>query len=60
MIAGKMYLLSDKGQLLVAAVDGEFSEVARSDIGQGCYASPAFVDGRIYILGEENLYCISE
>ena len=60
IVAGKMYLLSDKGQLLVANVDSEFTEIARSTIGQGCYASPAFVKDCIYIRTVENLYCIGK
>ncbi len=60
IVNGKMYLLSDKGELLVATVGSEFKELARSSIGQKCYASPAFVRDCIYIRTVENLYCIGK
>ncbi len=36
----------------------EFQEIGRCELGEGSSACPAFMDGRIYIRGEENLYCI--
>ncbi len=36
----------------------EYKEIAVNELGESCYASPAFMDGRIYIRGVENLYCI--
>jgi hypothetical protein len=38
----------------------EFKELARRELGEDCHASPAFADGRIYIRGLENLYCIGQ
>ncbi len=60
IVAGNMYLLSEKGQLLVATTGSEFSEVVRSSIDQKCYATPAFTGGRIYIRTVENLFCIGK
>jgi len=56
--AGKLYLLSQEGAMYIAEVGPEYKEVAKSELGEQCHASPAFVDGRIYIRGTEHLYCI--
>ena len=61
VIAGdKMYLIEGEGKMIVATFDDGYKEVAVSEIGEVCLASPAFVDGRIYIRSKENLYCIGE
>ncbi|MCY2925236.1 MAG: PQQ-binding-like beta-propeller repeat protein [Planctomycetota bacterium] len=59
-LAGRgIYLLAEKGTLIVfQAGAGAYKELARSELGEDCPASPAFVDGRIYIRGKKNLYCI--
>ncbi|MCU0915641.1 MAG: PQQ-like beta-propeller repeat protein [Planctomycetes bacterium] len=58
-IAGdKLYLLSLKGVMHIAQVGPEYKELGRCELGEDCFASPAFVDGRIYIRGAKNLYCI--
>ena len=56
--AGKLYLLDAEGTMIIAAGGSEFKEIGRCELGEGCYASPAFMDGKIIIRGHENLYCI--
>jgi len=58
LVADKVYLLDEDGELIVFTSGDEYKEVARSKLGEKCYASPAFVDGRIFIRAEKNLYCI--
>jgi len=58
LAGNRLYLLSEKGIMSIAKVGSEYTEVAKSSLGEKCYASPAFADGRIYIRGVENLYCI--
>lgn len=58
-LAGRtLYLLSDKGIMLLLSAGPEYKEIKRSELGEKCFASPAFGDGRIYIRGEKNLYAI--
>ena len=60
-IAGdKLYILSTKGVMIIAGPQRQYTELTRSELAEDCFASPAFADGRIYIRGVENLYCISE
>jgi hypothetical protein len=53
-----MYLLNRKGVMFIAEVGAEYKELASCKLGENVYASPAFADGRIYIRGTKNLYCI--
>jgi len=60
LVGDKLYLLTENGVMIIAQVGPQYKELARRQLGEKCYASPAFVDGRIYIRGVENLYCISK
>jgi outer membrane protein assembly factor BamB len=44
--------------MIIAQAGRSYKEIGRCELGEDCYASPAFADGRIYIRGVENLYCI--
>ena len=60
LVGENLYLLSADGTLIVAQAGLEYKEVARSELGDTCHASPAFADGRIFIRGKKDLYCIGE
>lgn len=58
---GVVYLIGDEGKCWVVELgDEKCTEVAKAELGDKCVASPAFVRGRIYLRGEQNLYCIGE
>jgi len=54
----KMYLLSEKGVMYLVQTGSEYKELGRCELGEDCWASPAFADGRIYLRGLKTLYCI--
>lgn len=58
IVGDKIYLLSADGIMYIGWVGPEYKELAKCELGEKCHASPAFVDGRIYIRGLENLWCI--
>jgi outer membrane protein assembly factor BamB len=58
IVGDKLYLLSTSGKMIVAAAGRQFKKLVTSDIGEKCTATPAFVDGRIYLRGEKNLFCL--
>jgi outer membrane protein assembly factor BamB len=60
IVGGKLVMISEKGNLIVAEVGRAYKEILRSSLGEYCYASPAFADGRMYIRGKKNLYCIGK
>ena len=58
LVGGLLYLLTTDGTMIVAQAGLEYREVARSELNDTCRGSPAFADGRIFIRGDQNLYCI--
>jgi outer membrane protein assembly factor BamB len=56
----KIYLCGDKGMVVVFEAGAKYKEIARSDMGEELLASPAFADGRIYIRGKQNLFCLGK
>ena len=60
LVGNRLYLLSEKGIMFIVEAGMEYKEIAKCELGEDCHASPAFADGRIYIRGQENLYCIGE
>ena len=60
LVGDSLYLLSEKGTMFIVEAGPEYKELARCELGEECRASPAFADGRIYIRGQENLYCIGK
>jgi outer membrane protein assembly factor BamB len=60
LCAGKLWLLSLKGQMFVCEAGRQFKLLATNPLGEAAYASPVFQDGRIYLRGKKNLYCIAQ
>jgi len=60
LVGDRIYMLSEKGIMIIAEISKEYKEVVKCELGEDCFASPAFMDGRIYIRGLENLYCIGD
>ncbi len=58
LVGQRLYLLATDGTMIVVQAGPEYKELARSELGDTCHASPAFADGRIFIRGDQNLYCI--
>ena len=58
LVGDKLYLLSEEGVMFIIEAGREYKEAAKFELGEKCFASPAFADGRIYIRGVKNLYCI--
>jgi outer membrane protein assembly factor BamB len=58
LVGDKLYILTEEGVMIIIQVGPEYKELTKCELGEKCYATPAFVDGRIYIKGLENLYCI--
>ncbi|MBL7215178.1 MAG: PQQ-binding-like beta-propeller repeat protein [Phycisphaerae bacterium] len=60
VVGQRLYLLSEKGTMLLLEAGPEYKEIRRNELGEKCFASPAFQDGRVYIRGDENLYAIGK
>jgi len=58
LVGDKVYLLTADGLMIIINAGRELKEIGRYELGEKTNCSPAFLDGRIYIRGKENLYCI--
>jgi outer membrane protein assembly factor BamB len=59
MVAGgRVYVTDIRGDTYIFSIDREPKLAATNSLGEEVYTIPAFADGRIYIRGEKNLYCI--
>jgi outer membrane protein assembly factor BamB len=55
---GKILLTSEDGDTFIVKAGPKHEIIGTNSVGEPVYASPAIADGRIYIRGEQNLYCI--
>jgi len=60
LVDGKIYLMDREGVMHIFKAEKEYAAVATSALGEKSDASPAFADGKVYIRGEKNLYCIGK
>jgi outer membrane protein assembly factor BamB len=54
---GKVYLVSQRGHLAVVSAAGDWKLLHRARFEEDVYATPAIVDGRIYLRTAGHLYC---
>ncbi len=57
---GRVYFLNDEGVMHVIKAGPKFELVARNELGEKTYASPAISAGRMFLRGFKNLYCIGQ
>jgi outer membrane protein assembly factor BamB len=60
IVEKKVYLLDVTGVMHIFSADKEFKLIGEPKLGEYSACTPAFTDGRIYIKGEANLYCIGK
>jgi outer membrane protein assembly factor BamB len=57
---GKIFTVSEEGKLAVMKAGGEWELLKVNDFGDECYASPAIVDGKLYVRTRGALYCFQK
>lgn len=57
--AGLVYFLNDEGVMNVVKPGEAFQRVAKNELGERTFASPAISNGRLFLRGEKSLWCIS-
>lgn len=55
---GRVYFLDDNGIMWVVKAGPKFELLAKNELGEECYASPAISRGQMFIRTMQNLYCI--
>ena len=58
VVGDQLWLMDVKGVTRMIAAGPEYKLLHTTQLGEHIYASPAFADGRLYIRGNKNLYCI--
>jgi len=54
---GKIYVLNEAGQLSVVSAEPKWRVLSTADFGEDAHATPAIVDGKIYLRTAGHLYC---
>jgi hypothetical protein len=54
-VDGKLYGVSENGEIVVLGAAPEFREYGRSPLGDGSHSSPAVANGRLYVRGFQRL-----
>jgi len=57
---GKLFMMDNDGVMRIYDYAKEMNMISENELGETSGTTPAFADGRIYIRGEENLYCIGK
>jgi outer membrane protein assembly factor BamB len=60
IVEKKVYILDVTGVMHIFNADKEFKLIGEPKLGEYSACTPAFTNGRIYIKGETNLYCIGK
>lgn len=60
LVNNSIYLIDMKGNTHIFSASNKFNLIATNPLGENSTCTPAFADGRIYIRGKENLYCIGK
>jgi outer membrane protein assembly factor BamB len=58
--AGRVYLTSEDGEVYVVKAGGTFEVLATNPMGEVLMATPALVDGVLYIRGMQHLFAVAE
>ncbi len=57
-VDGKLYCVSEAGDVIVLAASPEFQVLGSTPLGEGSHATPAVSNGRMFIRGFEHLFCL--
>ena len=60
LVGDTVYLPGADGRIYVFKLAGKYSLISAPTIGEPILASPAFVDGQIFVRGKQHLFCIAE
>lgn len=60
LAGGLAYMPNDEGVITVFKPGPVYENVSKNGLGEGLFASPVISNGKIYIRGKKNLYCIGK
>lgn len=56
----KLYYATEDGNVIVIKVATTFEKLAVNEVGEACMATPALVDGALYLRGRKHLFAFGE
>jgi outer membrane protein assembly factor BamB len=60
LVDGKVLAISEDGEVFVFAAGPSFKRLAKNSIGEKVMATPAVANNRLFIRGQEHLFCIGK
>ena len=60
LVGDTVYLSGEDGGTYFFKLAREYSLIGVANVGEPIFASPAFVDGQVFIRGEQHLFCIGK
>ena len=57
-VAGRLYNISEEGEMVVLAAADRYEELARFDVGESSFSTPAIALGRMFLRTRGHLYSI--
>jgi outer membrane protein assembly factor BamB len=60
LINGKVYAVSEDGEVFVFPAAPSFKQLAKNSIGEKVRATPAVANNRLFIRGQQHLFCIGQ
>jgi len=60
LVAGLLFFINDNGEVNVIRPGRSFDLVAKYNLGESCYASPAISGGQVFLRGFKHLFCIGQ
>ncbi len=57
---GKVYAISEEGKVAVIQAGGQWELLQVNDLADGCKATPAIADGKLYVRTYHALYCFAK
>jgi len=60
LVGDRIYLTANKGITFIIAAGRQYKELGKNELGEEVLASPAILEGRIYMRGKRHLFCIGE
>jgi len=58
LVGGLVFFINDDGVVNVIKPGTTFERVAKYELGESCYASPAISDGQVFLRGFKHIFCI--
>lgn len=58
LVGDRIYLADMSGNMYIFKTSSEYELINQFNLGASTYATPAFLDGRVYVRTAEHLYCV--